>query len=85
MRALRSVVLVLVVMSSATAFADTCERYECRILPDIANCWIRVGSNAQNFPLAMSCQGTCDCMPDTSGSGSLNCSCYCTYNYCYEV
>lgn len=84
MRFIRVFLVAMLLLASGAAYAG-CERWECRIWPDAANCWIRIGGTSQNFAWADSCNGHCDCMPDTAGTGTLNCSCYCTYNYCYDV
>jgi hypothetical protein len=85
MRTFLRVTLVAVALLSSVPARATCERYQCRIYPDTADCLIRMGPNSTNFPQATSCEGDCNCMPDTSGTGSLNCDCFCRYNYCYDI
>ena len=85
---MRTFVRVLIVAAVLLPSLNTqagCERYQCRIYPDTADCLIRMGPNSTSFPLATSCEGDCNCMPDWSGTGSLNCACFCRYDYCYEV
>lgn len=79
----RIAVITLALVLSAEAFA-ACERWECRVRFDTASCWLLFGPIGQSAPLATSCTGNCDCMPDDF-TGSLVCDCYCTYNYCYDV
>lgn len=85
MRKLLRFLIVVVIVVPAIETQAGCERYQCRIYPDTADCLIRMGPNSTQFPLATSCQGVCDTMPDPSGTGTLNYDCYCTYDYCYDV
>ena len=82
---LKVVLLAVVLVTPTLSVQANCDNWQCRKFVDTATCVLRYGPNAPSFPLAASCQSTCDCMPDTSGNGSFNCDCYCTYNYCYEV
>jgi hypothetical protein len=82
---LRAVLIATVLATPTLAVQASCDFWECRVFVSTANCRIRYGPAAPDFTWAASCQSNCDCMPDTSGNGSLNCDCYCTYNYCYDV
>jgi hypothetical protein len=82
---LRGVLVVAVLVVPSFAAQATCQYWQCRRFVNTADCLIRMGPNSQSFPFAASCEGDCNCMPDTMGTGTLNCDCFCRFNYCYSV
>jgi hypothetical protein len=79
------VICVLAFAISAALPAAACDRYECRLTVDTAQCYIRFGPNSTRFRLGTDCQEVANCNYVYNNVWTYTCSYDCVITECYEV
>ena len=79
------IICVLAFAVSAALPVAACDRYECQVSPDTAQCWIRFGPGAGRFGLGTDCQVIANCNYVYNNVWTYECSYDCVITQCYEV
>ena len=82
---IRIICVLAFAVSAALPAAADCDRYECRITVDTAECWVRLGPNSGRFRLGTSCQAIANCNYVYNNVWTYTCSYDCVITQCYEV